>query len=145
VISTGEVIGVNTAVILPAQGLCFAVAINTAKFVAARLIRDGRIRRSYIGVGGENIDLHRRLVRFYNLAAERGVLVISVEKESPADRAGLRAGDIIVGYADTPVKTVDDLQRVLTEEQVGEMIPLTVLRRSTKIVVPVVPAEAKPH
>jgi len=92
--SRGEVIGVNTAVILPAQGICFAIAIDTAKYVAAWLIKDGRIRRSYIGVGGQNVPLHRRLVRHYQLPVSSGVLVISVSARSPAHRAGLREGDL---------------------------------------------------
>src|SRR5580765_6071218 len=94
--SAGEVIGVNTAVILPAQGICFAIPINTAKWVAARLIRDGRIRRSYIGMGGQNVPIHRKIVRYYNLPADRGVLVLGVEPNSPAQKAGLTDGDLIV-------------------------------------------------
>src|SRR5580765_3770437 len=94
--SAGEVIGVNTAVIRPAQGICFAIASNTAKFIAGWLIRDGKIRRSYIGVAGQNVPIHRRVVRFYNLAIETGVHVVSVEKDSPAAKAGLRVGDVIV-------------------------------------------------
>src|SRR5881398_2598190 len=85
--SAGEVIGVNTAMIRPAQGICFAIASNTAKLVAGWLIRDGRIRRSYIGVAGQNVPLHRRVIRFYNLPLETGVLVVSVEKDSPAEHA----------------------------------------------------------
>src|SRR5438309_2349620 len=95
--SAGEVIGVNTAMIRPAQGICFAIASNTARLVAGWLIRDGRIRRSYIGVAGQNVPLHRRVIRFYDLPLETGVLVVSIEKNSPAERAGLREGDLIVG------------------------------------------------
>ncbi|MGH9762547.1 MAG: S1C family serine protease, partial [Blastocatellia bacterium] len=98
VMSSGDVIGVNTAVILPAQGICFAIAINTAKFVAGKLIKDGKIKRSYIGMAGQNVDLHRRMVRFYKLPSETGILVISVEDRSPAQRARLQAGDLIVSY-----------------------------------------------
>src|SRR5205085_6440930 len=79
--SRGEVIGVNTAVILPAQGLCFALAVNTAKFVAGRLIQDGRIRRGYLGIGGQTVSVQRSLLRFFNLAVETGVLVASVEPD----------------------------------------------------------------
>src|SRR6202140_3955132 len=98
--SAGRVVGVNTATILPAQGICFAIGINTAKFVASRLLRDGRIRRSYIGVSAQTVPVHRRVVRFYDLAKESGALVLSVEENSPAKRAGLRDGDIIVSLED---------------------------------------------
>jgi S1-C subfamily serine protease len=143
VTSRGEVIGVNTAVILPAQGLCFAIAINTAKFVAGRLIKDGRIRRSYIGVAGQNVPIHRRLVRFYNLPVENGILVLSVERGSPAERAGLLKEDVIVGFNDQPISSIDDLHRLLTEEQVGVKLPLTIIRRSEKLVIDIVPEEFK--
>src|SRR5258706_4881989 len=140
--SRGEVIGVNTAVILPAQGICFAIAINMAKFVAARLIRDGRITRSYIGVSGQSVPIHRRLIRFYNLAVESGVLVVGVEKESPAESSGLREGDVIVAFGDKPVANVDHLHRILTEEQVGRRSELMVIRGTEKLTLPVVPAQA---
>jgi len=143
VTSTGKVIGVNTAVILPAQGLCFAIAINTAKFVAGRLIRDGKIRRSYIGVAGQNVPLPRRMVRFYNLPSDSGVMVATAEPDSPAERAGLREGDVIVSYGEQPVAAIDDLHRLLTAEQVGLAVPLTFLRRGEKIVVEIVPQESK--
>ena len=94
--SAGRVVGVNTATILPAQGICFAIGINTAKFVASRLLRDGRIRRSYIGVSAQTVPVHRRVVRFYDLPKEMGVVVLGVEENSPAKRAGLREGDVIV-------------------------------------------------
>jgi S1-C subfamily serine protease len=138
----GEVIGVNTAVIAMAQGICFAIGINTAKFVASRLIRDGRITRSYIGVAGQNVPLHRRVVRYYDLPVEQGVLVMSVEKGSPAETAGLREGDLIVAYREKPISGVDDLHRLLTEEQVGVESPLTLIRLTEKIVTTIVPQPA---
>jgi S1-C subfamily serine protease len=141
--SRGEVIGVNTAVILPAQGICFAIGINTAKFVAARLMRDGRITRSYIGVGGQSVPVHRRVVRFYDLPVESGVLVVGVEKGSPAETSGLQDGDLIVAYGGKPVATVDDLHRILTDEQVGRRAELTVIRRTEKLVLPIVPTLSK--
>lgn len=143
VTSNGEVIGVNTAIILPAQGICFATAINTAKFVTAALIKEGRIRRGYIGVGGQNTPLHRRLVRFHNLAVETGVLVLSSEPASPASRAGLTQGDVIVGFNDQPIASIDDLHRRLTEEQVGVESTLTVIRGTEKLQVQITPEESK--
>lgn len=130
--SRGEVIGVNTATILPAQGICFAIAVNTAKFVAGRLIREGRVRRAWLGIAGQTVPLPRRQVRFHDLPAERGVLVVSVEKDSPAGRAGVEEGDIIVGYADHSIAGIDDLQRLLTEERVGVDAPLTLVRGASR-------------
>src|ERR1051325_2229522 len=138
----GEVIGVNTAVIRPAQGICFAIAINTAKFVASRLIRDGRVTRSYIGVAGQSAPLHRRVVRFYDLPTEGGVLVLGVEKESPAEVAGLQEADVIVAFGERAVATVDDLHRLLTEEEIGKAATLTVIRGTEKLALTVVPIRA---
>jgi len=128
VTSRGDVIGVNTAVILPAQGICFAIAINTATFVAGRLIKDGRIKRGYIGVAGQNVPLPRHLVRRHNLPVTSGILVASVEPHSPAQRAGVYPGDVLVGYAGHTIAGIDDLHRLLVEEQVGIQAPLMVLR-----------------
>jgi S1-C subfamily serine protease len=136
------VVGVNTAVILPAQGLCFAIPINTAKLVAGRLIRDGRIRRGYIGVGGQNVPVPRRLVRAHHLPVETGILVVSVEAASPAKRAGLAEGDIIVGYGELPVTGIDDLHRFLIDEAVGIRSTLSVLRGAELVTLDVVPAES---
>jgi S1-C subfamily serine protease len=143
VTSSGEVIGVNTAIILPAQGICFATAIDTAKFVAAALIKEGRIRRGYIGVGGQNTPLHRRLVRYHNLPVETGVLVLSTEPDSPAYRAGLIQGDVIVGFAGQPIASIDDLHRRLTDEQVGIASTLLVVRGTEKLEVPITPEESR--
>ena len=145
VTSRGDVIGVNTAVILPAQGLCFAVAINTATFVAGRLIKDGKVRRSYIGVAGQDVPLPRRMARFHNLGVEGGILVASVEPESPAQRAGLLDGDVIVGYNDQPIGGIDDLHRQLTAVQLGARARLTVIRRTEKLVLEIVPEESRPR
>jgi len=131
--SRGEVIGVNTAVIVPAQGLCFAIGINTAKFVAARLIRDGVVTRSYIGVGGQTVPVARRVARFHQLSVESGVLVLSIEQGGPAERAGVQLGDIIVGFNNHPITGIDDLQQLLTEQQVGVASHVTVLRRTEKL------------
>ncbi len=132
VTSRGDVIGVNSAVILPAQGLCFAISINTAKFVAGRLIRDGRIRRGYIGVAGQTVRVPRRIARFHRLPAESGVLVLSVEEGSPALTAGLQARDVVIAYDGQPTAGIDDLHRLLTDTRVGVSAPLTILRGTEK-------------
>jgi len=142
VTSDGQVVGVNTATIMGAQGLCFAIGINTAKFVAGRLLRDGKIRRSYIGVEAQTLPLHRRLVRFYDLPQESGVAVISVQAGGPAEGAGLREGDVIVALDRQPVAGVDDLHRLLTDARVGVSSTLTVLRWTEKLELQVVPEEA---
>jgi S1-C subfamily serine protease len=141
--SAGEVIGVNTAMIRPAQGICFAIASNTARLVAGWLIRDGRIRRSYIGVAGQNVPLHRRVIRFYNLPLETGVLVVSVEKNSPAERAGLREGDLIVAFNGQPIGSVHDLHKILVGEQIGVSAGLAIIRHTEKMELPVLPAESR--
>ena len=143
VTSRGKVIGVNTAVIQSAQGICFAIGINTAKFVASRLIKEGRVRRSYIGLGGQNISLHRRVVRFYNLPVETGVLVLSIDNNSPAKQAGLCEGDIITFFDDHPIKGIDDLHRLLTDEKVGVGSKLTVIRNSERLDLNIVPRESR--
>ena len=141
--SAGRVVGVNTATILPAQGICFAIGINTAKFVASRLLRDGRIRRSFVGISGQTVPVHRRVVRFYDLPKETGALVLSVEDASPAKRAGLREGDVIVALDGKPIAGVDDLHRVLTDVRVGVSCSLTVLRWTEKLELKIVPEEAR--
>ena len=143
VTSRGEVIGVNTAVILPAQGLCFAIGINTATFVAGRLIKDGRIKRGYLGVAGQNVPLGRLLVRRHTLPVTSGMLVLSVEPHSPAQRAGVRPGDVLVGYAGRPVAGLDDLHRLLVEEQVGRAAPLLVIRGGEILTLTLVAEDAR--
>ena len=143
VTSRGEVIGVNTAVILPAQGLCFAIGINTATFVAGRLIKDGRIKRGYLGVAGQNVPLLRHLVRRHTPAVTSGMLVLSVEPHSPAQRAGVRPGDVLVGYAGRPVAGIDDLHRLLVEAQVGRAAPLQVIRSGEILTLEIVAADAR--
>jgi S1-C subfamily serine protease len=142
--SAGEVIGVNTAVILPAQGICFAIGSNTAQLVAAWLIKDGRIRRSSIGVAGQNVSLHPRVVRFYRLAATSGVLVAEIEHGSPAFDAGLHEGDIIVGFKGNAVASIDDLHKRLVAAEIGVPSPLMVLRKTERLHFLVTPRELKP-
>src|SRR5438093_11292147 len=139
--SRGEVIGVNTAMILTAQGLCFAIGINTAKIVAQHLISHGRIRRGYLGVAGQNVKLHRRLVRRHGLATESGILVVSVEEGSSAHRAGLEKGDVIVALDGHPTQGIDDLHRLLTFERIRVATSLTILRQGEKRVLQAVPEE----
>ena len=143
VTSRGEVIGVNTAVILPAQGLCFAIGINTATFVAGRLIKDGRIKRGYLGIAGQNVPLGRPLVRRHTLPVTSGMLVLSVEPHSPAQRAGVRPGDVLVEYAGQPVAGIDDLHRLLVEEQVGRAAPLRVIRSGEVLTLAIVAEDAR--
>ena len=142
--SRGEVIGVNTATILPAQGICFATSIDTAKFVAGRLIRDGKISRSDIGLAGQNVPIPRRIVRFYQLPVESGVLVVSFEtngEESAAREAGLLAGDLVVEFDGQPIRGIDDLHRLLTDERIGKRVPVTVIRGVQKLALELVPRE----
>jgi S1-C subfamily serine protease len=141
VTTRGEVIGVNTAVILHAQGLCFAIASNTARFVASRLIRDGRVRRGYIGIAGQNVPIHRAIARFQRLAVANGVLVTSVEPDSPASSAGVLQDDVIVALEGDAIAAIDDLQRHLNEDSIGQTLKLTVLRRNHRHECAVTPRE----
>jgi S1-C subfamily serine protease len=140
----GEVVGINTAIIAGAQGICFSISANTVEFVATRLMRDGRVRRCYIGVAGQNVPLPRRVVRFHELARESGVLVQSTAPDGAAREAGLMSGDIIVRVDGVPVGDVDELHRLMTEERVGKPVPVTVLRRAEKREFVVVPRERMP-
>jgi S1-C subfamily serine protease len=141
--SDGQVIGVNTATIMGAQGLCFAIGINTAKFVATRLLQQGRIRRAYIGVEAQNAPLHRRIVRFYDLQKETGAIVLAVSKGSPAEKTGLREGDVIIAFAGQPIAGVDDLHRLLTDAQVDVKTSVTVLRRTERLQLAIIPEESQ--
>jgi S1-C subfamily serine protease len=141
--SRGEVIGVNTAMILPAQGICFATAIDTAKVTIAQLLRHGRVRRGRLGIAGQNIVLPRRMVRHYGLAHDAAVQVASIERGGPASRAGFEQGDIIVAFAGRPVAGFDDLHRMLTEEKLGESVPVEVLRRGRRQTLRIEPEESR--
>jgi S1-C subfamily serine protease len=139
----GQVIGVNTAIIRPAQGICFAIPSNTATFVAAQLLRFGRVKRSYIGMGGQDVPLHRRILRHHKLPGDGGVLVIQIEPGSPADRAGVREGDILVEFDGAAIERVDELYRLLTEERVGKSAEMVVLRGLEKLALFVTPGDAR--
>jgi S1-C subfamily serine protease len=143
VTSSGEVVGVNTAVILPAQGICFAVASDTVRLVVGQLLKEGRVRRSRLGVAGQDIPLQRRTVRAHGLFSGSGVLVSGVDPDSPAARAGVREGDIMVGFAGAPVRRIDDLHRLLTGERIGIPAPLVVLRHGERHELQVTPGEAR--
>jgi S1-C subfamily serine protease len=139
----GQVIGVNTAIIYPAQGICFAIPSHTARAVAQGLIKDGRIRRAYMGVSGYDITPDSHLVKSWNLPVDKGVLVVHVEERGPAEQAGLQKGDVIVSAADQAITSVDDLHRFLTRESIGAFVKLEVKRQSEKVVLEVVPEELK--
>ncbi len=137
--TAGKVVGLNTAIIMGGQGLSFAVPIDTAKIVVPALLRDGRVKRGYLGIGGQDAPIHRRLVRHHRLVAESGVLVISVDPKSPAGRADIRVGDLIVAFRGQPVRRVDDLHRLLTNEPIDAPSTLTTLRGAERLEVPVTP------
>ena len=139
--SRGQVIGINTAVIAGAQGICFAIPVNTARFVIPRLIREGRVRRSWIGIAGQSIKLSRRRVQLSHLRAEGAVLVTDVTPGGPADRAGVQPRDIIVRIGDATVVGVDDLQRMLTDELIGRSVDVVVLSDGELRSVAVTPSE----
>jgi S1-C subfamily serine protease len=140
----GEVVGVNTATILPAQGLCFAISINTAQFIASKLIRHGQVRRSYIGVQAQTAALNRTIARHYGLKINSGALVLSAEPGSPAQKAGLQEGDVITSLAGEPVEGVDVLHGLLGEDRIGMKTRLIVLRGSKRLEFTVVP-EMRPQ
>src|SRR5438552_8056508 len=142
VTTRGDVVGINTAMIRPAQGLCFAIGINTARFVASKLIRDGRIRRAYIGIAGQNIDVPRALARANQVAISSAVRIASIEPDSPAAHAGLEKGDIVVAFGSVAVTGVDDLHRILGEEQISKVVEVAVIRRGERRTIAVTPAEA---
>jgi S1-C subfamily serine protease len=140
--SRGEVVGVNTATIPSAQGLCFAIAIDTAKRVASQLMQHGRVRRSFIGIGGQNIDLPRNAVRYFNHPTNKAVLIVGIEPGGPAEKSGLREGDILVELDGQTIETMDDLHRLLNDEKVGVESTLGVIRRPNKINIKITPVES---
>jgi len=139
--SKGEVIGVNTAIIMPAQGICFATSIDTAKVVVAQLLRYGRVRRGWLGIAGENLSLSRRIIRHFELPTDSAVRISSVESDSPAQRAGLQAGDVIVAYDGVAVTGIDALHRLLTEERVDRPAEIQIVRRTQRLSRPITPIE----
>ena len=138
----GEVVGVNTAIIAGAQGICFAIAGNTAKLVAGRLMSFGRVQRGRLGIAGQTTVLPRSLARYYRLPAESGVRVLAVEPGGPALQSDLLTGDVIVAFNDRPVTSIDDLQRLVTFEKVGVPTSLTIIRGNRRLDVQIVAEEA---
>lgn len=141
VTSRGDVIGVNTAIIYPAQGICFAIPSHIARYVAEKLIKDGRIRRSCIGVAGFDLSADSHLIKSWDLSVNKGVLVIHVGDNSPAEKCGLTKGDVIVAFGDQEIANGDDLHRMLTEDKIDQELTLTVMRGSMKVLLEVRPAE----
>jgi S1-C subfamily serine protease len=142
VTADGAVVGVNTAV-FPGQGICFAIAINTAKFIAGMLMRDGKVRRGYLGIAGQDIEMPRYLLRTHSLLDARGVLILSVEPGSPAETAGIREGDVLILFEDEPVRGIDDLHRRLTLLDLGRSYQLTLVRKNERITTLALPIEAE--
>jgi S1-C subfamily serine protease len=142
--AAGDVVGVNTATILPAQGICFAVAVNTARLVVVELLKEGKVKRSYMGIMGQTVPLHRRVVRFYNLDIDSGVFVTQVAKGGPAEKAGVKEGDLVIAFNGSPVGGIDDLQKHLVADIVGKPCPLVVVRNFTeKLSLEVRPGESE--
>jgi S1-C subfamily serine protease len=142
VTSAGKVVGVNTAVIMGSQGLSFAVPIDTATFVVTAILQEGHVRRAFLGIGGQNLRLPRHLARAASVSASTGVRVESVVAESPAGRAGIQPGDVIIGFSSTPIASVDDLHRVLTREAIDVAATLRIVRGAARMDVAITPTEA---
>lgn len=139
--STGRVIGVNTAVILPAQGLCFAVASNLAAYVVGKLIAEGKVRRGYIGIAGQVIRFQNRFAKGQKLDVKSGILIQSIETDAPAYYSSLQLGDVIIGFEGKKVQSIDDLHRYLDADSIGKNVRLEVLRNQKRISIPMKPAE----
>ncbi len=138
----GQVVGINTATIAPAQGICFAIGIDTAVWVATRLMRDGKVRRSRLGLSGQTVPIDKRVRRFHQLEQPSGVLVLDALENGPAAKAGVQRGDVLVSLDGAVRSGVDDLHRALTGDRVGIVIDVTVLRRAELHVLHVLPEES---
>ena len=139
--SRGRVIGINTAIIAPAQGICFAIPINAAKHILPQLMRHGRVVHGYLGLHGRNVPLRRTLIRRFDLKQSTAVEVVQVETETPADQAGIRPGDLLVALGDFPVAGVDDLHKLLSELPVGVPASVVMLRGEQRLQRFIVPGE----
>ena len=141
--SSGQVIGVNTAVILPAQGLCFAVASNLAQYVVGKLILEGKVRRVYIGIAGQVVRLNSQPVKRYSLETNSGILIQQIEADGPAYNSEMQIGDLIIGFNGDPVGSIDQLHKLLSEKQIGQATELQVLRNRRKVRLRIIPSELK--
>ncbi len=141
--SAGKVIGVNTAVILPAQGICFAVASNLAEYVVSKLIMEGKVRRGFIGIAGQTLRFNKRLISRFQLDVNSGILVQSIEADGPSYNSELRKGDVIIGFEENQISSIDDLHRLLDERSIGKKVSLTILRTGEQKTVNVIPVELK--
>jgi len=141
--SRGEVVGINTAIIMGAQGICFAVAANTASFVLGELVRHGRVRRAFIGIAAQQTAIPPRRRRHFDLSQEGAVMVGTVEPDSAGAQAGLKAGDIIVALDGQTIAGADDLVRALTGEKIGREVALDVLRGTERLTLAAVPQERR--
>jgi len=139
--SQGRVIGLNTAVILNTQGLCFAVSSNIAQFIAGKLILEGKVRRGFIGIAGQTINLSKRIVTYNKLSKTSGVYIIEINNFQGLGNSQLKPGDIIVGFDGNSVGTIDDLHKLLDERSIGRTADMTILRGGRKTSVTVTPAE----
>ncbi|MBD1210253.1 MAG: trypsin-like peptidase domain-containing protein [Ignavibacteria bacterium] len=138
---SGSVIGVNTAIIQGAQNLSFAVSINTAKHVIPQLIKDGKVRRAYVGIGTQQVELHKRLIQFHNLSHRRALYVLTIEPKSPAAESGLQQGDILISFNSHPIESADDLFARLTADTIDSVQYLSILRDKKRKVIEIYPAE----
>lgn len=140
--SLGRVIGLNTAMIMPAQGIAFAVAVNTARYIAGKLIRDGRVRRASMGIAAQNVELPLRLQRKFELGDAGGILLVDIVHDSPAKKAGLREGDVLIGIAGERITSLEHLLKFLTEDTIDQVISLRVLREEEEVFTTMKPREA---
>ena len=141
--SRGRVIGVNTAIIVMAQGIGFAIPADTARWVASQILTQGRVRRGFLGLAAQQRQLDRRLIRFHHLSGDYGVEVTSVDRQGPAGRVGIKEGDLIVLVNGQVTASVDDVHRILAEWPIGKPLPVVVIRGDERIEVSVEPAEAR--
>ena len=143
--SHGLIVGINTAIIQYAQGICFAIPVNTLRWVVTLLLREGKVVRGYLGLAGKTVPLPVKVVRYFNLDHESGVQVIGVAPNSPAGKSGLLQGDIIVSLNQKPLSGIDDIHRLLTSDVIGKTMPVVILRNWTNRIERMVTPVASPE